>query len=199
MIVLVCGMARAKEFDEAEVLDRALELFRARGFKHTSFADLTSSLGVNRQSLYDTYGDKHTLYQSALKRYSARSLDMVRRKLDDPKPIREVLASLIDGMIASNCDGGSPGCLLVNSMVELVPHDADTRALVQAHADELDRLLAARLTLAQRKGEMSKSKDPSAIARFLRHTMLGMSVASRALGERAGLVESSRVALQVLD
>ena len=54
-------MPRAKEFDEAEVLDQALELFRTRGFKHTSFSDLTAELGVSRQSLYDTYGDKQTL------------------------------------------------------------------------------------------------------------------------------------------
>lgn len=77
-------MPRAKEFDEAEVLDQALELFRARGFKHTSFADLTTELGVSRQSLYDTYGDKQTLYQTALKRYVNRALEGMRRKLEDP-------------------------------------------------------------------------------------------------------------------
>src|SRR5207344_3088285 len=66
--VLVWVMPRVKEFDEAEVLDQALELFRARGFKHTSFSDLVDELGVSRQSLYDTYGDKQTLYQTALKR-----------------------------------------------------------------------------------------------------------------------------------
>src|SRR5512135_699885 len=104
-------MSRQKEFDETEVLDHALELFRARGFKHTSFSDLTAELGVSRQSLYDTYGDKQNLYQAALKRYLERGLDAIRRKLDDPAPVREVLTGMFEGMIKGNCTNGSPGCL----------------------------------------------------------------------------------------
>jgi len=192
-------MPRAKEFDEAEVLDQALELFRARGFKHTSFADLTTELGVSRQSLYDTYGDKQTLFQTALQRYVNRALDGMRRKLDEAAPIREVLTGLFDGMITGGCSNGSPGCLMVNSMVEQAPHDADTRALAQVHAREIEGLFASRLSAAQRAGEIAKSKDPVALARFLYHTMLGLSVASRALGERESLRTSARLALQVLD
>ena len=192
-------MPRAKEFDEAEVLDQALELFRARGFKHTSFSDLTSELGVSRQSLYDTYGDKQTLYQTALRRYLDRALDGMRRKLEDPAPVRTVLTEMFDRMVAGSCNNGSPGCLMVNSMVELAPHDADTRALAQTHAREIEGLFASRLSAAQRKGEIAKSKDPVALARFFYHTMLGLAVASRALGDRESLRDSARVALQVLD
>lgn len=192
-------MPRAKEFDEAEVLDQALELFRARGFKHTSFSDLVDELGVSRQSLYDTYGDKQALYQTALKRYLDRALDGLRRKLADEGPVRQVFTQLFDGMISANCAHGSPGCLMVNSMVELSPHDADTRALASTHAREIEGMFASRLSAAQRKGEIAKGKDPVALARFLYHTILGLSVASRALGDRESLKQSVRLALQVLD
>jgi len=192
-------MGRTKEFDEAEVLDQALELFRARGFQQTSFADLTRELGVSRQSLYDTYGDKQTLFHAALKRYLDRAIDFIRRQMADPGPVRKVLATLFEGLIAGQCSRGSPGCLMVNSMVELTPHDADIRALAQAHAREVEGLFASRLSAAQRKGEIGKAKDPVALARFFYHTMLGLSVASRALGERDTLRDSARLALQVLD
>ena len=192
-------MSRTKEFDEAEVLDQALELFRARGFKHTSFSDLVDELGVSRQSLYDTYGDKQTLYQTALKRYLDRSLDGLRRKLDDPAPIRQVFGQLFEGMIAAQCDCGSPGCFMVNSMVELSPHDADTRALAQTHAREIEGLFASRLSAAQRKGEIAKSKDPVALARFFYHTILGLAVSSRALGDKQSMQQTAHLALQVLD
>ncbi len=192
-------MPRTKEFDEAEVLDQALELFRARGFKHTSFADLTTELGVSRQSLYDTYGDKQALYHTALRRYLDRSLDNLRRVLADATPIRVVLTGLFDGMVAGSCNNGSPGCLMVNSMVEQAPHDADIRALAQVHAREIEGLFTSRLSAAQRQGEIPKDKDPVALARFLYHTMLGFGVASRALGERDSLRSSARLALQVLD
>ena len=192
-------MSRVKEFDETEVLDQALELFRARGFKHTSFADLVEALGVSRQSLYDTYGDKQALYQTALKRYLDRGLDMMRRKLEDTAPIRELLTDLFDGMIEGQCANGSPGCLMVNSMVEMSPHDADTRALAQTHARELEGLFTSRLSAAQRKGEIAKSKDPVALARYFYHTILGLAVASRALGAKENLRQTARLSLQVLD
>jgi TetR/AcrR family transcriptional repressor of nem operon len=192
-------MPRAKEFDETEVLDQALELFRLRGFSHTSFEDLTRELGVSRQSLYDTYGDKNALFHAALRRYLDRGLEFMGRKLDDPSPIREVLGRLFEGLNANNCGGNSPGCLMVNSMVELAPHDAEIRALAQAHARSIEGLLASRIGAAQRKGEIGMDKDPVALARFLYHTLLGLCVASRALGERDSLRESVRMALQTLD
>jgi TetR/AcrR family transcriptional repressor of nem operon len=192
-------MSRQKEFDEAEVLDQALELFRARGFKHTSFSDLTDELGVSRQSLYDTYGDKQTLYQTALKRYLERGLDNIRRKLDDSAPVRQVFGQLFAGMIAGNCNHGSSGCFMVNSMVELSPHDADTRALAQTHAREVQGLFTSRLSAAQRKGEIAKSKDPVALARFFYHTLLGLAVSARALGDKESLQQTVDLALQVLD
>ena len=191
-------MPRAKEFDESEVLDQALEVFRVRGFKHTSFEDLTQGLGVSRQSIYDTYGDKNALFHAALRRYLERGLEFVGRKLDDRSPIREVLAGLSEGMNSNNCGKSSPGCLMVNSMVELAPHDAEVRALAQKHARGVEGLLASRIGIAQREGEIDKAKDPVALARFFYHTMLGLGVASRALGERDSLRDSVRMALQVL-
>lgn len=192
-------MSRAKEFDEVEVLDQALELFRARGFKHTSFANLVEELGVSRQSLYDTYGDKQTLYHTALKRYLDRSVDFLRRRLDDPAPVREVLTGLFEEIIAANCECGSPGCLMVNSMVELSPHDNATRDLALEHARAFEELLASRLSAARHQSEIAPSKDPVALARFFYHTILGLAVASRAIGDRESLRQTVRLALQTLD
>ena len=191
-------MARTKEFDEAEVLDRAVELFHARGFAHTSFSDLVESLGISRQSLYDTYGDKHTLFQTALRRYMDRAVSGVQRKLESPGAIREVLVDLFDALIIGACDEDASGCFMVNSMVELTPHDADTRTLAHAYARKIESLLASRLSAAQRKGELSRSKDPVVLARFFFQTILGIGVASRALGEPEHLKQSTRVALEAL-
>lgn len=191
-------MARPKEFDEDEVLDQALALFRARGYKHTSCSDLVTKLGISRQSLYDTYGDKSALYQTALKRYSDRGLDQVRRRFDGARPIRPALREFFEATISANCDCGQ-GCFMVNSMVELAPHDAATRALAQRHAREFESLLASALSAAQRRGEIPPQKDPVALGRFLYHAILGLSVAARALGEHESLRQSARLALQALD
>ena len=156
------------------------------------------SLGVSRQSLYDTYGDKHTLFQTALRRYMERAVGGVQRKLESPGTLKEVLADLFDALITGACDEDASGCFMVNSMVELTPHDADTRTLAHAYARKIESLIASRLSVAQRKGELSKTKDPVVLARFLFQTILGIGVASRALGEPENLKQSTRIALQVL-
>jgi TetR/AcrR family transcriptional repressor of nem operon len=192
-------MPRQKEFDEAEVLDQAVELFRARGFQATSFCDLTAGLGVSRQSLYDTYGDKHTLFHAAVKRYREKAIDRMRRLLATPGPVRPLLAQLFQGAISGACEEGNPGCLMVNSMVEMAPQDDAIRAMAIAHARDVESLLAARLGAAQRSGDLAKDKDPAALARYFFHTMLGLGVAARALGERESLLDSARLALNALD
>jgi len=192
-------MSRVKEFDENEVLDRALELFRHRGYKHTSFTDLTQELGVSRQSLYDTYGDKQELYQTALKRYVERGIDKIRRLLEGPVSVKEAFHRLFMATIDQQCADGAPGCLLVNSMVELSPHDSETRAVAKFHARELQTLFASRLVAAQRRGDLRPEKDPVLIARMLYHTILGLAVAARAFGEKKALKSSAEFALRCLN
>ena len=190
---------RAKEFDEAEVLDQTVELFRARGFRSVSFADLTAELGVCRQSLYDTYGDKHDLFCESLQRYCKRGRDQMKRVLEAPGPVRPLFEQVFEGAISGLCANGSPGCLMANSMVEMAPEDDGVRALAVAHAREIEGLFAARLCAAQRAGDLSKDKDPSALARYFHHTLLGLAVAARALGDRESLLISAQFALRTLE
>lgn len=190
---------RAKEFDEAEVLDQTVELFRARGFRSVSFADLTAELGVCRQSLYDTYGDKHDLFCESLQRYCKRGRDQMKRILEAPGPVRPLFEEVFEGAISGLCANGSPGCLMANSMVEMAPEDDGVRALAVAHAREIEGLFTDRLCAAQRAGDLSKDKDPSALARYFHHTLLGLAVAARALGDRESLLISAQFALRTLE
>ena len=76
-------MARHKQFDQDEALLKAMEVFWSRGYEAASIQDLVRHMGINRQSLYDTYGDKHALYLLALERYSEvesrRLIDLLER------------------------------------------------------------------------------------------------------------------------
>ncbi|WP_246772684.1 TetR/AcrR family transcriptional regulator [Paenibacillus polymyxa] len=67
-------MSRSKEFDETEVLDKAMQLFWEQGYEKTSMTDLVKHMGIHRRSLYDTFGDKHTLFLMALDRYDNTSV-----------------------------------------------------------------------------------------------------------------------------
>jgi AcrR family transcriptional regulator len=67
-------MPRPREFDPDLVLDRAVELFWAKGYEGTSISDLEEHLGMGRQSLYGAFGDKHELYVKAMDRYAGLSV-----------------------------------------------------------------------------------------------------------------------------
>jgi TetR/AcrR family transcriptional repressor of nem operon len=191
-------MPRTKEFDETEVLDRALQLFRSRGFRQTSFDDLTRELGVSRQSLYDTYGDKNSLFHTALRRYLCQGLQFMSRALDNPAPVQEVMRGFFAGLIADHSAPAGGGCLMVNTMVEMAPHDPVVLALVREHAQAMEGLLAARLGAAQRKGEIAAGKDPAALARFLGHLVMGLGVAARAFARPEDERTSAALALELL-
>src|SRR6476619_2099117 len=64
------SMARNKEYDENEVLRKAMELFWKQGYEKTTMQDLVTHMGIHRRSMYDTFGDKHMLFMKALERYS---------------------------------------------------------------------------------------------------------------------------------
>ena len=192
-------MARTKEFDETQVLDRAMEIFHAQGFQATSFADLTTQLGVSRQSLYDTYGDKQALFLAAMKRYLDRIADCFRGRLDGPPPVRAIFGQIFDQLIASHCANGSQGCFVTNTLVDLSPDVAAARALALDHSKTLESLFAARLARAQREGDLAPDKDPVALARFFHHTLLGVAVAARAHDDPGTLHQTARIALQALD
>ena len=176
-----------------------MDLFHSRGFAQTSFADLVGQLGVSRQSLYDTYGDKHALFHTALRRYMQRAADRVERLLEDPGAVRKVLAKVFDLLIRGACEGEGAGCFMVNSMIELAPHDAETRALAQAYARRVETAFSSRLSKAQRAGEIPRSKDPVLLGRFLFQTVLGIGVAARALGEPTSIQQATELALKALD
>jgi TetR/AcrR family transcriptional regulator, transcriptional repressor for nem operon len=105
-------MARPKSFDEEAVLARAVELFRARGYEATSLADLESHLGLGRQSLYNTFGDKQTLFHKALDHYRQTAGESMVEPLNRPEAgveaVREFFRVTIRAMTGESPRSGSP-------------------------------------------------------------------------------------------
>ena len=116
------GRPRAFCLDDA--LARAMPIFWRKGYAATSIEDLVEALQLSRSSLYDTFGDKRTLFLEALKLYSERVINATARTLNEaPSPMMGIQA-LFDDMIAGvDSPSGALGCFMVNSVAELVPYD----------------------------------------------------------------------------
>jgi len=168
-----------KQFDKAEVLDRALQTFWARGYEATSMQDLVDCTGVNRASLYATYGDKRAFFLEALRAYDdgrRKMLAEFEKRYQPCEAIRKVfLAFLAD---VPNQTGGR-GCFMTNTALELSAHDAEIRSIVARAQEEVEAFFAAMIKKGKADGSISAHVKPSDGARGLLASLLGFLVLVR--------------------
>src|SRR5882672_12435459 len=158
-------MGRLKAFNEDEVLDRAVDCFWQHGYEATSVRDLADRMGIGGASLYNAYGDKRALFVAALARYADRSMrERIARLEKSGRPkeaIRAFLAEIIDRSLK---DPDRKGCLLVNSALDVAPHDAAIGKVVAAYLDELRVFFRRNLEAARRAGQVTRAFDPEVVA-----------------------------------
>ncbi|MBK8557791.1 MAG: TetR/AcrR family transcriptional regulator [Lewinellaceae bacterium] len=161
-------MARPKAFDQAQVLDRAVELFWRKGYHATSIQDVVENLGINRASLYDTFGDKHTLYIKSLERYRTDQSQAMIRFLQGPgKPLDKIRILLATTAKATLQDQDLKGCFLVNATMELINTDQDVAAIVASNQSEMEHALEKTVQEGQDLGDIDDALDPRAVAAYL--------------------------------
>lgn len=169
-------MARPREFDIDEALDAAMDAFWVRGYEATSLADLMAAMGLQKGSIYKAFGDKHALFLSALRRYLDKMYEAHRQTLANATTPRAALQAWLDRLIeAAPAEGGScRGCLAVNTLIELGPHDEAARAMLEAHFDRLRQLLMEQIRRGQELGEVRRDVDADAFAQFLMTVVAGL-------------------------
>lgn len=190
-------MARPREFDRDEALDRAVEVFWARGYERTSVEDLTESMGIQRGSLYAAFGDKHRLFLEALERYEERFYREMQELLDRA-PAREGIESVFRNVVADcACASGGKGCFITNTAVALAQDDPEIAARVRANLRRVESAFEAALRRAP--AGLPRGRDPRALARFLTNGLQGLRVLSRCCVEVEVLEDVVGVTLSVLD
>ena len=190
-------MARPREFDVDDALDRATQVFWSRGYEGTSVQDLVDALGVNRASLYATFGDKAQLFSAVLERYGELVNGAVFQALAPPaagaKAVRAWFSALIE---AATRPKGPRGCLLVNTLTgcSTGPAELHERVIagVRASTDRLQEALA-------RDPQIARRDDPRTLARFFAAEGHGLAVLARAGVRRQELEAAAEVALRVLE
>mgnify|MGYP002789493081 CR=1 FL=1 len=191
-------MARPKEFERDAVLQKAMEVFWSRGYEATSIGDLVEHLGIGRQSLYDTFGDKHDLYLAALDRYRDEVHGNVLELLRAPLPIRRVLRSFFEASIAASIEHPDRSCMMVSAAAERCPTDRDVKRRFCMTSADLEAAFAERLEKARQDGEIGARQDPQALAKFFVNTLYGLQLSAKGRGDRRTLEQVADVALSTL-
>jgi TetR/AcrR family transcriptional repressor of nem operon len=177
-------MARTKEFNEDQVLDKAIEIFWHKGYNGTSAQDLVNHLGLSRSSLYDTFGDKQKLFARALKKYHDENYIKIKEILETATNIKETLSVIFKlAVVESLEDRITKGCFMVNSAVELAMHDADIAKIVNDNRKIMEEVFYTAVKKGQELGQISSKQEARSLARFIFNNYSGIRVLARA-GER---------------
>lgn len=167
------SVGRPREFDEEKVLEAAMDAFWSKGYEATSLADLCDCTGLHKGSLYQTFGDKHQLFMRSLQHYAKKEFAAaVPAAFQSESPlanIRAVLHGICEDI------GKEKGCMMINSMVELAPHDPAVKAMLNQEGEKRIRMMTDLIGKAQQAGEIRKELDAFKLARQLMITIAGVA------------------------
>jgi TetR/AcrR family transcriptional repressor of nem operon len=193
-------MARPRAFEETAALDAAIGCFWSRGYEATSVRDLTKAMGIGGPSLYNAFEDKRTLFVRALERYmdcTARErIARLEQSLPPKQAIRRFIGEVIDRSVS---DPDRRGCFLINSALEVAPHDAELGAEIARRLSEIEDFFHRAIKAGQGDGSIPTERDARDLARLLLGVLLGIRVLARSRPERALLEGVARPALALLD
>ena len=192
-------MARKKEFDPDQALAKAMAVFWRLGYENASLELLLREMGIAKQSLYDTFGDKRGLYMKALAYYRRQTNDGLRGLFGSGRPVKEAFAKLLIGLSAESKEQHEQGCLLLSANLERDTADATLTEFLRDNQAEVEGIFREALLRARKAGELSGDADTKALARFFTVTIQGMRAMARLKSDRKSLEQVARVALATLD
>jgi TetR/AcrR family transcriptional regulator, transcriptional repressor for nem operon len=156
---------------------------------------LVEALQLSRSSLYDTFGDKRTLFLEALTLYSERVIGGIKQTLNEAPSakvgIRTVFDQLAEGV---GSPSGAMGCFMVNSVAELVPYDRDVTEIATTYSTTVQRLL----TEALRQGKAKRKQTPEQLAAYVFNTLQGIRILIKAGATREQVEAISALTLDSL-
>lgn len=193
-------MARTKDFDEDEVLKKAVILFWQKGYNGTSMQDLVDGLGISRSSLYDTYGDKHTLFIKALENYKESATDKQCYIVSNTSSAKDAIRQLLElTALELVGDNQHKGCFMTNAAIEVAPHDAEVSNIVCQNDQQIENAFYQAIKKGQESGELSNKQDAMALARFIFNTVKGIRVSAKSTTDKTVFDDIIKLAMSVLD
>jgi TetR/AcrR family transcriptional regulator, transcriptional repressor for nem operon len=170
---------RPREFERDVVLDRAMHVFWQHGYASTSTESLLAAMGIQRQSLYNTFGDKRKLYLEALQAYQDASVAAHLHRLEEPSSALAGLRQLLVGIAAPDDDARALGCMGVCAAAEFGATDPEVTQIRRRSGRPLRDGVLARIREGQVRGEVAQHLDAHAATDFVLMTMTGLQVAAR--------------------
>lgn len=197
-------MARPREFDKAEVVARAAELFRLKGYQATSMRDLISHVGLSSSSIYAAFGGKYGLFMAALAHGAAQDKAMITAALDNPAGVLAGISALYDGLIDSLLEEhGAAASLTLRAALENLDsedkeQENDVLDALRAHFTDIAAVVASGLDQAEKRGELRLNQGASDLALFLLLNVFNLTFVVKLTRDRQRLAAYVQAALDAV-
>jgi TetR/AcrR family transcriptional regulator, transcriptional repressor for nem operon len=173
---------RPQEFDRETALGKAMDLFWSQGYEATGMQALTDHMGISRQSLYNTFGDKHSLLKEAIGHYNQQLCSSWTGILLAPGSSLKNMGRFFEVMESYTQTKNFRGCLMANTALEMGNRDPVIQKLLKKGGAQLDKLIEETLNKAVQNGELENSVDTSSMARFIINNIRGVMVTKKGGG-----------------
>ncbi|MFG1465619.1 TetR/AcrR family transcriptional regulator [Xanthobacter sp. DSM 24535] len=192
-------MARPREFDEEAVLNAAVQCFWSHGYEATSIRDLIEKTGLTGASLYNAFGDKRAFFQRALDHYVEGTIANRIRRCEAMAP-REAIGAFFSEILKRSLDDREhKGCMLVNTALDVAPHDPKFRDVVVEVLARIEAFFHGCVCAGQADGSINSSLSADDLARHLLGVLMGVRVLARVRPDRALLEGVVAPALALLE
>jgi len=168
-----------KQFNQDETLNKALHVFWNKGYAATSMHDLVSAMGINRASLYQTFGNKDALFNSTINLYIENTLASIRQSLALPGSPLGNLEELFKSFVEQSLQGELHGCFINNTVVELGPHDREIAEKLRAVWIEFESIFSEFIVRAIEVNELDKGTDADQLALLVNINLQGILVKTK--------------------
>lgn len=175
-----------KSYNDRDVLDSATRAFWAKGFEATSMADLVQATGINRGSIYSAFTDKRTLFLRSLEHYDQNYCTNFLNNFRDNISPKQAIFAMFEA--AAKPDKDLPGgCLMVNTALEMSPHDEEIAKYVDSRIAEVENFFHDCIVAAQAEGTIRPDIVPRSTAQTLLGLMIGLRVLTRATPHKSAI------------
>ncbi|MFI2744536.1 TetR/AcrR family transcriptional regulator [Zhouia sp. PK063] len=170
-------MARQREFDEAKVIEIAVNLFWKKGYNAVSTQDMVEAFGISRSSMYSAYKSKRDIFILALLQYRNSSAKKMITTLNEGTSFKATIKKLLSQFIEETIsDVDNKGCFIVNTAIELAAHDDEILEILREHRKDIISALTTAIEKGINSGEIVTEQHPKAIANYFYSFINGLRV-----------------------
>jgi TetR/AcrR family transcriptional regulator, transcriptional repressor for nem operon len=177
MPFIIQDMPRTEVFNRGEVLEKAKNIFWLKGYNGTSMQDLVNATGLNRSSIYNSFGNKMELYLQTLKKYQGDTGVLFEKANNQNRNAIETIGLVFLYVLEDILeDTEEKGCMLINCNTEMGNQDTQLRGLLEANQERLVGIFQDLVTQGQEEGSIRTDEKIELLAYYLVNAFQGLRI-----------------------